>query len=100
MRIVSVKPRLEAAFLGRAGMDGPLPPPVAALVRERARGKPGLSRFSRPFPKPSAARPAGSGPFRLGPDARLGDPTADGGTIVSGCPTVLVGGWAFSRIAG
>ena len=33
------------------------------------------------------------------PAARLGDTTAHGGTIVVGCPTVLVGGMPAARVA-
>jgi uncharacterized Zn-binding protein involved in type VI secretion len=32
------------------------------------------------------------------PAARLGDPTAHGGTIVVGCPTVLIGGQPAARL--
>ena len=32
------------------------------------------------------------------PAARLGDPTAHGGSIVIGCPTVLIGGMPAARI--
>lgn len=32
------------------------------------------------------------------PAARMGDPTAHGGTIVIGCPTVLIGGQPAARV--
>ncbi len=32
------------------------------------------------------------------PAARLGDPTAHGGSIVVGCPTVLIGGAPAARV--
>lgn len=32
------------------------------------------------------------------PAARLGDQTAHGGTIVAGCPTVLIGGQPAARV--
>jgi uncharacterized Zn-binding protein involved in type VI secretion len=32
------------------------------------------------------------------PAARLGDPTAHGGVIVAGCPTVLIGGQPAARL--
>ncbi len=32
------------------------------------------------------------------PAARMGDPTAHGGTIVTGCPTVLIGGMPAARL--
>lgn len=43
---------------------------------------------------PPDAIAAGSGTVKIGgvPAARLGDATAHGGTVVAGCPTVLIGG--------
>lgn len=43
---------------------------------------------------PPDAIVAGSGTVLIGgmPAARMGDSTAHGGTIVAGCPTVLIGG--------
>ena len=32
------------------------------------------------------------------PAARMGDPTAHGGTIILGCPTVLIGGQPAARM--
>lgn len=32
------------------------------------------------------------------PAARMGDPTAHGGTIILGCPTVLIGGMPAARM--
>jgi uncharacterized Zn-binding protein involved in type VI secretion len=32
------------------------------------------------------------------PAARIGDPTAHGGSIVAGCPTVLIGGQPAARL--
>jgi uncharacterized Zn-binding protein involved in type VI secretion len=32
------------------------------------------------------------------PAARLGDPTAHGGTVTVGCPTVLIGGQPAARV--
>lgn len=33
------------------------------------------------------------------PAARMGDPTAHGGVIVAGCPTVLIGGQPAARVS-
>lgn len=43
---------------------------------------------------PTAAITKGSGTVLIGgaPAARMGDPTAHGGTVVSGFPTVMIGG--------
>lgn len=55
-------PRLDVNLLGLAGMDGPLPPHVALLVRERMRaGGPGISGVSGSVPQQDPASVAGYG---------------------------------------
>ena len=55
-------PRLDVNLLGLAGMDGPLPPHVALLVRERMRaGDPAFQEFLESVPQQAPASVAGYG---------------------------------------
>jgi uncharacterized Zn-binding protein involved in type VI secretion len=84
--------------------DGfPKPPEEPATNEEKAAFEAGKelhesAKGPPPVPSPPSPPPAPAGGAGF-PAARLGDMCMHGGTIVAGCPTVLIGGMPAARVA-